>query len=624
MAVPRKVAIFALLTCQASSLRSNWRDVFNNIEDKLQRHICSPEYVQMVQLNYICIPLTYQDLYNKEPDFDMLKALLVKYDKQTLLKHVLVLLHNAQSWSKIDVFIENFFSKENGDFVDKLLRQYNETNFELHKISNGVIPQIMVLTKHSCLELLRIIFSINFTGENSNDIATLRLTIFDWLLAINNTTTLTPNCPDNMNEKLKMAYSVLLNILSYNDFTNIEATANFLSQCHKSRLLFEFLNSQENLRQILQMYLQTIGCKCWEEYIYVLVKIFILNYQNDSPITSIVLDEKDTSFLHDKNLFDNFSVSSSDNLSYDKNVDFVSFRNRPIIRFDKNTYWVIDDNFLVNRLYRSLFFGLKKQNELIEEKYKLSNFFQYFTTHFSEEVLFYDVMKHIVGNKSYIHYSGAEMRSKKISGEPDYYIRNGNDIFLFEFKDSSFRKEDKVECDYENVKSSIEEKLVHKRKGKPSAIEQLCNNIGLILNNEFQIDLGIRSDKVRIYPILVVGDTAFTNAGLNFILNDYFKIEISNRNIENKNIRPLTLVSIDSLILYQFDFENKYLKLRNVLDSYLNFLNVEFPYGKKCIYRNILHSYFSLDQYLKDKIPIKSNTYIIGPLIKCFRERGFV
>lgn len=100
------------------------------------------------------------------------------------------------------------------------------------------------------------------------------------------------------------------------------------------------------------------------------------------------------------------------------------------------------------------------------------------------------------------------------------------------------------------------------------------------MNNEFRIDLEIRSNKAKIYPILVVGDTTFTNVGMNFILNNYLKTEISNRNIENKNIRPLVLISIDSLILYQFDFEEKKLKLRSILDSYLKFLRMKYPYGK--------------------------------------------
>lgn len=494
--------------------------------------------------------------------------------------------------------------------------------FENYRTSNGVMPQIRILTKHSCLELLRIIFSVNFTKENISDNATFQLVIFDWLLIINEMTTPTPNCPENLDENMKMAYSALLNISSYNDFTNADTTENFIPQCHKSKMLFSFLDSQDNLKILKDRYLEEIGCRCWEEYIYVLAKLYILNYQDESPTTYIVLEENCPSFYHDKKILDQFAFSSSDQIPYGENIDFLSFRNQPLIRFEENTYLVIDKNFLVNRIYRSLFFGIKKQNDLIEEQYRIPNFFQFFTTKFSEEVLFYDVMKHIIGNKSYIHHSGAEMRIKKISGEPDYYVRNGNDIFLFEFKDSLYRKEDKVECDYANVKSSIEKKLVRKENGRPSAIEQLCSSIGLILNNKFQVDLGIRSDKVNIYPILVVGDTTFTNVGTNFILNDYFKKELSNRNIENKNIRPLILVSIDSLILYQFAFEEKKLKLRSVFDSYLKFLYNKCPYSKKDILQNAMHKYFSLDQYFRDKIPIKSDKYHLEPLIKSFRESG--
>ena len=576
----------------------------------------------MIQLNSIHIPLTYQKLYNTEKlQLDALQSSLAGLDKELLLKSALTLLHNADSWSDINEFITHFFSKENEDFAYKVLHRYKEIISELYANSNGVMPQIKVLTKHSCLELLRIIFSVNFTGENISDNATYELAIFNSLLVINDMTTPTPDFPEGMDENLKLAFSALLNMSSYNDFTNIDATANLVIQCHKSRLLFEFLDSQDNLQRMKEMYLKEIGCRCWEEYIFVLVKLFVINHQNKLPTTQIVLKENQTSFHHEKMILDQFAFSSSDTIPDEENVDFISFRNQPLIQFRENTYWIIDNNFLANRLYRSLFFGIKKQNNSIQKQYKIADFFQFYTTQFSEETLFYNVMQHIIGKKSYIHHSGKEMRSMGISGEPDYYIRNGNDIFLFECKDPLFRKEDKVECNYENVKSSIEEKLVHKEKGQPSAIEQLCNNIELILNNNFPIDLGIRSEKVRIYPILVVGDSTFTNVGMNFILNDYFKVTISSREIGHKNIHPLILVSIDSLILYQSDFEEKNLKLRDVLDSYLKFLNMEHPYGKNDIIKNAMHKYFSLDQYLKDKTPIKSNKLLLEPLIKSFRER---
>lgn len=416
----------------------------------------------MIQLDSICIPLTYQKLYKEKPNIDELNSSLAKLDKQMLLKCTLTLLHNADSWSNINEFITHFFSKENKNFAYNVLHRYDEIISEIYTTSNGFIPQVRILTKHSCLELLRIIFSVNFTGDNLSDNATFQLVIFDWLLVINDMTTPTPNIPENIDESMKEAYNALLNMSSYNDFTNIDATANFILQCYKSRLLFDFLDSQDNLRRIKEMYLKEMGCKCWEEYIFVLAKLFIIDYQNKSSTTLIVLDENHPSFHHDKRILDQFALSSSDKISYDENVDFISFRDKPLIQFEKNTYWIIDEHFLANRFYRSLFFGIKKQNGLIEKQYKLSDFFQFITTRFSEETLFYDVMKHIVGNKSYVHYSGSTMRNKGTSGEPDYYIRNGNDIFLFEFKDSLYRKEDKVECNYENVKSSIENKLVHK------------------------------------------------------------------------------------------------------------------------------------------------------------------
>lgn len=79
----------------------------------------------------------------------------------------------------------------------------------------------------------------------------------------------TPNIPENLDESLKFAYNTLLNMSSYNDFTNIDVTANFILQCYKSRLLFDFLDSQDNTRRIKEMYLKEMGqplCLSAENY----------------------------------------------------------------------------------------------------------------------------------------------------------------------------------------------------------------------------------------------------------------------------------------------------------------------------------------------------------------------
>lgn len=92
-------------------------------------------------------------------------------------------------------------------------------------------------------------FSTNFTGENISDNETFQLVIFDCLLVINDMTTPTPECPENIDKDLRIAYNALLNMLSYNDYTNIDATTNFILQCYKSKLLFDFMDSQDNLKR---------------------------------------------------------------------------------------------------------------------------------------------------------------------------------------------------------------------------------------------------------------------------------------------------------------------------------------------------------------------------------------
>ena len=258
----------------------------------------------MISLKFMYIPLTYKKFYNKEnPDIDTLKSRLSKFDKQILVKCALTLLHNADSWANINGFISHFFSSENEKFAYEIRHRVDNIISELHMESNEVIPQISILTKHSCLEFMRIIFSVRFTGENIIDNALLQLDIFNCLLVINDITTPTPNFPDNMDNNLKLAYGALLNMSSYNDFTNINTKANFIIQCYKSKILFEFLDSQDNLKIIKNMYLKDMGCKSWEEYIFVLSKLFVINNQDKLPITSIVLDENDHYFQHDKILF---------------------------------------------------------------------------------------------------------------------------------------------------------------------------------------------------------------------------------------------------------------------------------------------------------------------------------
>ena len=183
----------------------------------------------------------------------------------------------------------------------------------------------------------------------------------------------------------------------------------------------------------------------------------------------------------------------------------------------------------------------------------------------------------LISKHKYISFNGEDFRKSNIKGEPDYYIRNWNDIFLFEFKDSKINKEIKISSDYNSLKKTIEEKFVQKSNKRPSAIKQLVNNINRILNYDISLDTKYNNQKIKIYPVLVVGDSKFSIPGISCILNEYLKKELENNGITNDRIMDLIIVDIDTLILYQNDFCRKNLTLRNIIDEYYSYLKKHKP-----------------------------------------------
>lgn len=211
-----------------------------------------------------------------------------------------------------------------------------------------------------------------------------------------------------------------------------------------------------------------------------------------------------------------------------------------------------------------------------------------------------------------------------MSAPPDYYIRDGNDVYIFEFKDMFFRKEEKVECVYEKVKEHIEQKLVCKDNGKPSGVIQLVNCIAALKKGDYKVlDPNIKTENVRIYPILVVGDATFATPGMSVILNEYFQNNLRQHHMEEDHlIKNLTLVSVDALILYQDDVREKRKKLKDILSSYIQFLHTQHPYPKQDIMKNFLHEYFSLDQYLQFQGRPQSMSSVLNSLLKSLEADG--
>jgi len=93
---------------------------------------------------------------------------------------------------------------------------------------------------------------------------------------------------------------------------------------------------------------------------------------------------------------------------------------------------------------------------------------------FSEHVLFYTAMKKCFGRYGTIRLTGEEIKAMIGDSEPDYYLRNDADLFLFEFKDVVLSTDIKYSGDAAKIKAGIANKLERIRWEKEKESANCC------------------------------------------------------------------------------------------------------------------------------------------------------
>lgn len=167
----------------------------------------------------------------------------------------------------------------------------------------------------------------------------------------------------------------------------------------------------------------------------------------------------------------------------------------------------------------------------------------------------------------------------KIDGAPDYYIRNGNKVFIFESKDILIRAELKDSYDFEKYEKVLKEKLYYETKEKkvtPKAVLQLANFAKILLSNEFNKDKNYKPKCIKIYPIILLHNRQLDIIGLNNLINIWFDLEkekIKNTGLSTKNLKRPTIIHIDTLLIMHEQIKSGKYQLDKLLDEYQNHIN---------------------------------------------------
>ncbi|HTN05707.1 hypothetical protein [Agriterribacter sp.] len=356
------------------------------------------------------------------------------------------------------------------------------------------------------------------------------------------------------------------------DLVNIDFGKIVVTQLHKSMKFLAFLEADEKYRKLLKRLLQDFNCESSQVFFKALGGAVLLPLKGDSPnINSLIIDDSEDSkrskFFLEKLAFEVSNAPDS--------IDYKFLRDCPL-ELLPNSYRVVFDLFLIKKLYNGLVFKLSTYHTEDPTLFQY-NFLSSVKSEFSEEVLLYDTMEKIFSYASCVSLDGKSFKKAGLEREPDFYVRMNNSIMIFESKDFFMKASEKLSYDFDIIMEGLKEK---NRLGK--AVMQCAVNIKRILLKEMVIDEDYNPTLMEIFPVIVVHDSLYNADSLNFWVNEMFNIELNKQKGSSKldfsKVMAVTLLDIDTLILYQAKFERRELDLFDCVSFYQK--TVEFNSSK--------------------------------------------
>lgn len=354
------------------------------------------------------------------------------------------------------------------------------------------------------------------------------------------------------------------------DLINHNETDVFVCQLLKANWLFSFLKIEPRCQPILSALFQHYQAEKQEDIFNHLIHLGILCMERKEGRLGFNVAQ-DEFFKANSTFLDSLTVETTENQE-----DFKNLRATPIYKEKEGTYCIICPLFVLEKLYKSWYFKLNQINNQLPKHQKIKEFRSFYGQNFTENYLIEKVLDGIFNPKS-IQLSGNKIRKEysTVTGEPDYYVRDWNRVYIFETKDTFLRAENKTSYSFEAIETDLREKLYFKTddKGKitPKAVKQITENIKKSLQNKQLFDSLSKPNKVEIYPILLLHDESFNAAGLNSLVNEWFQKELEelkNQGFNIKKVNPLIIITIDALILLQELMRQKKIMLHELLEKY--------------------------------------------------------
>lgn len=501
------------------------------------------------------IILGYKDLFDDEPE--SIDSYLNGIDKK-------VLIDKAINYCSLSTII--------GSDVNKILWAFfntNDINTEFYETLNTKIPNILktlkgnpkILNVRSSLKFFELIQGRNLLPSTDLSDYEIRQRLLNVYLLINSENKSVPY-RENICEHFT-AISLNFSVYSYYSGTK-DISYLRLAELIKSCIFLEYC--KVHIPYHFEVFLNDYGIGKWQEYTLYLHEIENLVAERDieHPVMTIRIPTDDKNYAKKTAFFDKFCRQGT----YHDDADFTEIKSHPVVKNNETgEYRIVFEQFFIEKMYKSLYFTFNAINDSLKVTtgYK-KKFRSDIGLEFSEKVLMNRILKDALGNK----YKQLNHEELPREGSPDYYIRDDKYILLFECKDNLIDKKIVENGDINGFIEKMKDLYIINKNERPKAIKQLINNIVSIRKGGFAEDKGIDPDNNVIYPILITHNTIFSLSGVNALIDEWFSNELDSdsRDFNKNNIKHITIININTLVLYQGLLSQKGSTIRELIDSY--------------------------------------------------------
>lgn len=340
-----------------------------------------------------------------------------------------------------------------------------------------------------------------------------------------------------------------------------------------------FCEEDAEFGNYLQIFLHANQIERWDEYLHFVFYTYLTLSTHKEGATNLIKINPD--LYYGKKFLDSMCI---DIKNFKSTPDFTGLRSKPIYCHGNNLYSIISLKFFVDKMFQSFLFDLasilkQKPDSKINDYPQLK---QLVGQCYTEKYLFYEIIRGCFAKRSKKLISGEELKNYLGDGEPDFYIRKGKNLLLFEFKDVMLSAKIKhcgnlEQINYELLQSfelATIEKSTGKQKVKPSpkGITQLLNviekKLNIIIQEADRIEV---NNKLNVFPIIVYQDPCFDIEGVRYLLNNRFEELKQTRVIpEVYLVKECVMIPLDILIKLEDYFNDGRLQLDILINDYIN------------------------------------------------------